>query len=1128
MTVEMIQSEGGDIELTAGGDMTVITVELDEGDITATSDGDMFIDEIEAPDGGATLEAGGDFTVDDRVLVGQGDIPGGKIIVSAAGTVTLGSLLTLKDVSVESGLGIVGMAVPGTAHVVGYNITLTADENSIGTLPAPIYLNLLYDGVITAAAAEDIHLSERSGDLRLTTVLAEDGDVSLTAETGSIVDALDSSELSVRGKTATLSASGSIGESGDPLETDFTSLSAQAGSDYIWLINEGDLAILSGGLSLTGGGSILLATTGALTVTGDVSLGGSGGLILLQAQAGDLTLGGSVIATGAAVSILGQGSVTQAADTSVVSTGGTIDVEATTGAITQDDTSLISTGSATGGSVRMKSAGDITLGGIEAGSGNVALVSETGSILDGGDTHTDVAAAGLSMSAAGSIGNFGVEADPLEIAVDTLSAQSGNGISLLEADDIAVGDVNVTVARVVADGTTGDIIVSGSDLVTTGDGAIVLRTVDGAITVEDGTILADGIGINAGGSGNVLLEASGIDSGIELQAGVRSGTGNISVLSGGGVVITGTTAVATDGGSVDVEAVTGDITMDDGTSASTGTGDGNIRFKADGDVTVGSLDAGTGAVTVTATDGSIIDGGDTGTDLIGSLLKLVAGLGIGALDALETLVDYLTASAGSGSIDLSEGDEVILALVLAISVNRVTPAAETEEVTDERQSGLAAAGSVTLRTSDGSITVENDATTISTVAVQAGGSGNVLLQARGSGSDITLNAGVATGSGDISVLAADSITQAAGMSIFTTDGDIDVQATGGGIIQNAGALIMTASATGGDITLTAGGDIRLERIIAGPYLTTPGEVAALGEAAADGVTAVSDVTITAGGKIGETGLDDVDVDVVADILTMTAQDDIELEITANTLSAESAGGDITLSEYDGLAEKNPGLTIDRARAPPGAVTITAENDLRVTYVQSAIAVELVSRQGSIEINEPVSGEAIEAAPGNAPDSVILKAEQDVGSYGFIRADEHIEYRIGGEFKLPDGTVTAPVTTGTLIIESGRPLVLAFDLVDIEDVQFLSDSRVEYTGSITGITSLLAQATTEDTTVAENGIVSIHSTEGIGAANIQLLADNQVILQRDAVTAYPLFRTLKKTTVFSSAYRYSLYSLALLF
>jgi hypothetical protein len=102
---------------------------------------------------------------------------------------------------------------------------------------------------------------------------------------------------------------------------------------------------------------------------------------------------------------------------------------------------------------------------------------------------------------------------------------------------------------------------------------------------------------------------------------------------------------------------------------------------------------------------------------------------------------------------------------------------------------------VNVKTTDGSITV---GTASSLNGVSANGTGQVVLTANGSGSDINVNQAISSGSGEVNLKAADSVALAANVG---TTGNAFVEATAGSISRTAGTLSATAAA------LTAGGSI---------------------------------------------------------------------------------------------------------------------------------------------------------------------------------------------------------------------------------------------------------------------------------------------------------------------------------
>src|SRR5690606_2860536 len=136
---------------------------------------------------------------------------------------------------------------------------------------------------------------------------------------------------------------------------------------------------------------------------------------------------------------------------------------------------------------------------------------------DAGTTALNVTADALQLRALGSIGELGNDLNPLEINVNTLAARAVNGdISLLETNSVTVGSTDGSIESVAVDGTTETVAFNElSDLRTVNDGTIVLRTVDGSITLTGDTA------VDAIGDGYILLEANGEFSDIVAQASVN-------------------------------------------------------------------------------------------------------------------------------------------------------------------------------------------------------------------------------------------------------------------------------------------------------------------------------------------------------------------------------------------------------------------------------------------------------------------------------------------------------------------------------------------------------------------------------------------------------------------------------
>src|SRR5690606_34541358 len=106
-------------------------------------------------------------------------------------------------------------------------------------------------------------------------------------------------------------------------------------------------------------------------------------------------------------------------------------------------------------------------------------------------------------------------------------------------------------------------------------------------------------------------------------------------------------------------------------------------------VSLGGLTT-TGDVSITATNGSIIDNGDIYTDITAGSLRLFAGTGIGiagGFGALETMIDILSARSGNQGLQIIEGNGLTVDDV-AVTVQKTGLDGSTSAVTDVLQSDI--------------------------------------------------------------------------------------------------------------------------------------------------------------------------------------------------------------------------------------------------------------------------------------------------------------------------------------------------------------------------------------------------------------------------------------------------------
>jgi filamentous hemagglutinin family protein len=117
-----------------------------------------------------------------------------------------------SDVLLSAYGSLINGAASGSASVIGRNISLVSSNGSIGTIAAPLIVDplattaasgVVSGGVVNAQAYGDIGLEQLSGDMYIGHVVSANGDVALTAATGSL---LDGSDIDSSDKTAALAA----------------------------------------------------------------------------------------------------------------------------------------------------------------------------------------------------------------------------------------------------------------------------------------------------------------------------------------------------------------------------------------------------------------------------------------------------------------------------------------------------------------------------------------------------------------------------------------------------------------------------------------------------------------------------------------------------------------------------------------------------------------------------------------------------------------------------------------------------------------------------------------------------------------------------------------------------------
>ena len=855
-----------------------------------------------------------------------------KIMQQSLVTSAAAQLVKAQALTADHHISILTTDSGGYVHHSGYY-----EANAIGT--SGNYLGIQVPGRVDISATDSNVYLKTTGTVELGTITASlnyvlgpsvvlvngigTGDVTVvgpvTATDLVRIDTLNGSILqgSDNGTTGLISAKNFIATAkvgvgnGSPLVTSVTNFAASGH-------NSGGVSIKNNkALNITSviDNSLINEAAGTYGTAADspvVGVTATGGTSDISTTAGLLTVQQAVDAGGGHIKLTGATGVTHEAAGDLTTTGtGTISVTAQANDITMADGTVYSTGS---GQVDLLAATNVKLGEITTTSSAINITATAGSISDITAAVTELpnitTSGTVTLVAATGIGASGPS--DIDTAIGTLAATNSTSGSIFvqETNELIIANAGVS---------TGG-----------GNGNIVIDVVLGDLTVSSA--------VSANGSGNVLLNVLGSGASIASSANIQSGSGNISLLAAKDVTFTNNADVLTNGsgstGTIDIEAGSGTIDLSTGSDQTAGSG--AIRLNAGTDVKLGGTVTTDGNVSVKA-GGSISDNDSDGSnDISAAGLRLNAGVGIGTgANPIETTVATVSARAQGGGIYLLEADALSVDDV-GLSVNRVASNATTSttDTTDAVQSDIRTTGgngNIVLRTTNGKITLNDGTAADDDTAISANGTGNILVEAIGAGTDIEANAdvitlntaGTASGTGNISVLAAQSVSFTGTSDIRTsstagTDGSIDVLAGTGSITQSATSLFKTTGATG---------NVRLDaatNVVVGDIESADGKVS---------ITATSGSITDADALVDSAN--DADQDITASGLRLNAGTFIgdsvnHLETTVGTLSARAGNGSIYLLEADALSVDDVGLSVNRVAS--NATTSTTDTTDAVQWI----------------------------------------------------------------------------------------------------------------------------------------------------------------------------------------------------
>ncbi|WP_437340030.1 beta strand repeat-containing protein, partial [Thalassospira marina] len=890
--------------------------------------------------GTTTIKAGGDIFLGSESDINVFNASGKEIRVKIAGSITDGR-------------------AGDAANFEGDRMIFEASDGHIGTADAPIVIDQTGTSLLTARAADDIYIHERSGNIYVDGIFSSHN-VNLTADDGSILDGASDNIADIVAQSVTLSASKGIGSSGTGGALD-VGISSASGSLTL-TTNDGGAYISGPGRSIA---------LGIVNVKGVFDLSADNGI----------TLRDTVNSNGNNQSYSSAGDIVMLADASVTSGGGNVSVTATGSKFTQTDGASINAGA---GTITITAGSDVTLASLITSNAtdNAISIDADGHIIDGGDTDDDI----TSTSGTGLVTLISDEgigrANALDTNVRRLSlANSESGKILIEDKGTLVlsgGNIESATASEIT--SQGDLTVSGAF---TSKGTIALTAQSGGSIAIQGAVTSESTLISLIADKNISM----------------TGTGSLALGAPEGAITLLAAKAGQNGGF---------ISQADG--AVIDAVDGTISLQADGDIGIARVvttNATSDAIKITSANGAITDSGDSGIDIEanadGAIVTLSAANGIGAANALETSIDTVDATnTTAGAIRLSDAASLKVGTISQQAANGAVEVAAAHSLAIGRITGLDA---VTLKTTAGTIT-DQAADSIMSAALNLDAGGNVLLHTNvGTLDDIKISNGKLQleNNGNLTInriaqntaFAADS-----GISIIN-DGNISLASGKGGITATSGTIYLNAknvhdikiaaniSTDGSNIDLLASNDLRLDGALTSVTSQNGGNVTLTAQ---NGDILMASQTLVDGGagKVDLTARQDLTIDQLSSTagnitakaengkvvinnaisggaaISITSATSIDFAAAVADISATGNGG-VVLSALAGNITQIDGSTIDGGS---GTVGLTAQASLILDQVKtSGAAITLVAQTGSVTAKDFIT-------TSNA--RIGISAEQNVG------------------------------------------------------------------------------------------------------------------------------------------------------
>ncbi|MBK4722863.1 filamentous hemagglutinin N-terminal domain-containing protein, partial [Azospirillum sp. YIM DDC1] len=926
----VINNQGGSIlsGTISGSNLVNLTATGSIGNVSAIS--------MQAGSSGTTTltaSAAGSITVSEsKSLIAQSVVStgGGAITLSTGsqgtGLLTAGTITTTGKVSLTSSDG--NIRANSGNLVSGSSVELSAVKGGIADTGSTLNVattDLTLKTPGTFNVADTLDLAKLTIDRTPSTGTTTSGTMSLTAT----------------------NLSWNVTDSGGV--TTFTTLTDSTGLDFTFKA-PGAIAI---GTVNTGASS-----TVSLTATGNSA---SAGNITAVNNSSTITAGSLKLDAQKKTNEQGNSSAIGSAATALGMNVSSLTASSGTGGLFVKNAAGLNLSSiTTGGALTVIAAtGDLTVSNVSYDNSKALTLTATTGRIVGGGSSLSLGNGSTTLTAAAGIGT-----------ADSAFKVTTSGTGALTTNVTGAGGLYLDIAGSLTGGLTaavnnGPVVVSGSGNITLTNVAIATDAAGNSITVTStggsitaGTVTAGAnngsVTLSATGNGGKILAANGGSAvtgktvalngagGIGTSS-ARVGVGGAQVQANGGsgdiyLSTTGATALAyaaTTGGKIDVQA--GDRLQV--VSASTGGGAITISSTAaDADIIAGSIDAGTGAVSLSSTGGGVYDDGLAETRIVGGTVSLTGGKGVGtSTRSVQTTTGGLTLASATGSVYVTDATTSGVTVTSATASSGSVIIASAGTMTVQSVSANTSSGAVAL-TAAGSILGSGNGTHVTgysaSLTANGGDIGTVTDATTGAGTPLKMNVSSLTGltaTGTTPVISVDNINSAA---LTLGNNLVTLGAGGSAYIRTAGNLDASAglSMTSGNLLLQSGG-----------VLTLPTAAINLGTGA---------LTLKGATDVVAAGASPRALSITAASLTFASGSnggDTTLNTTVGTIDASLTGSG------KNLTVNNTGTLTATTLNAAGTVTATSSTGMTATSVTGIGTVSLTATTGDLTVGAVNAG-----------------------------------------------------------------------------------------------------------------------------------------------------------------------------